>query len=361
MPNSTPSEAARSSTRSKRGARSIEAAPGQNHEKGRETGFAGVIELSALAKWLHSEPSDAKGWKVLKVLTELSLAKVDMSASTRSFSDEELRVEAGLDVDVDWRNVDRWWRARRQRILAALIDAGVETEPVLHRDAHPGGGRGNKAVNSWRTGDSIVPGANTSPGSDLPLGEPVVADSPSEISYWLLAEKPVKLSSRLLRWLFRDGRIEVGSARHRVLRANILSFGFFVIGIGILTTLSMALVSRPLATQHVAAVIIVSAGLYMWWQKWRPVVYAKEDRISPLPDEWLASDEAPAQIERKRTESGEILRIVRYGSTCPVCGADMYLGSAAPEWPRRIVGRCVDAPREHVFTFDPVLLTGKRL
>lgn len=123
----------------------------------------------------------------------------------------------------------------------------------------------------------------------------------------------------------------------------------------------MVIENHPVATRDLGVLVFVGIGGLMWWQKWRPLVHAREDRITPLPDEWLPIKAAPAQLERKRSDSGEVLRLVRYVARCPVCGGDMHLASGAPEWPRRTVGRCADAPREHVFSFDPVKLTGHRL
>ena len=87
---------------------------------------------------------------------------------------------------------------------------------------------------------------------------------------------------------------------------------------------------------------------------------AKLDQITALPEDWLKVDELPAQLERKRTEKGEVLRLLRYTAPCPVCGSDLHLGDGGPDRPGRTVGRCIDAPREHVFSFDPVSHRGKR-
>ena len=67
------------------------------------------------------------------------------------------------------------------------------------------------------------------------------------------------------------------------------------------------------------------------------------------------SPEEPGKI-RPRS-----LRLVKYAATCPTCKAQVLLDKGEPDFPRRIVGRCHESPREHVFSFDRVSQTGYRL
>lgn len=53
--------------------------------------------------------------------------------------------------------------------------------------------------------------------------------------------------------------------------------------------------------------------------------------------------------------------LVRYTAECPVCGSDVELAEGGAQYPGRIVGRCLDAPSEHVLSFDPVTRTGRLL
>lgn len=52
---------------------------------------------------------------------------------------------------------------------------------------------------------------------------------------------------------------------------------------------------------------------------------------------------------------------IKYASQCPVCEAEVLLDKGEPDFPRRIVGRCQESPREHVYSFDRVTKTGMRL
>ncbi len=345
---------------------SLAAVPGENHGKARDTGFAGERELKALAKWLEQEPSDADGWHILNELTRRSLDRINMAESARCFTSEELCEWAGVAVTGSvWKSVKAWWESRRRGVRLAMKQAGVEFELIL--DRRGGGGRGNKAVNSWRTIPLSESGADGSEHeADLPDDETEASArrtsaATEEALYWRSTDSPVMLSNVLLRKLFSAGEIDIGSTRHNILRFNLLGSSLFMVIFAISAVAMMVIENHPVSTRDLGIIAFVGIGCLMWWQKWRPVLHAREDRITPLPEEWLPIKDAPAQLERKRTDSGEVLRLVRYTATCPICGGDIHLASGAPEWPRRTVGRCADAPREHVFRFDPVKLIGHRL
>jgi hypothetical protein len=55
------------------------------------------------------------------------------------------------------------------------------------------------------------------------------------------------------------------------------------------------------------------------------------------------------------------VRLTKYVSTCGICGEQVNLDKGEPDYPRRIVGRCKESPREHVYAFDRVTLVGKKL
>lgn len=53
--------------------------------------------------------------------------------------------------------------------------------------------------------------------------------------------------------------------------------------------------------------------------------------------------------------------VARHWGICPICSAEVDLDSGGTAFPDRLIGRCHDAPLEHVFSFDPVRLTGEFL
>jgi hypothetical protein len=80
-----------------------------------------------------------------------------------------------------------------------------------------------------------------------------------------------------------------------------------------------------------------------------------EDRIIIAPEWMLAWKEFGATIEITRSNNPETpseIHVNRYSATCPICENMVKLAKGEPDFPRRIVGRCEENPREHVFSFD---------
>lgn len=89
-----------------------------------------------------------------------------------------------------------------------------------------------------------------------------------------------------------------------------------------------------------------------------------EDRITIAPDWMLPWKELGATIEIRRpvsTDQPSTIHVYRYTATCPVCGWMIRLDSGEPDFPRRLLGRCEENPREHVYSFDRSTLQGQRL
>lgn len=63
----------------------------------------------------------------------------------------------------------------------------------------------------------------------------------------------------------------------------------------------------------------------------------------------------------KDKSSPRILRLVKYLAECPICGAEVLIDKGGPDFPRRLIGRCQESPREHIFSFDRITKTGNKL
>lgn len=90
-----------------------------------------------------------------------------------------------------------------------------------------------------------------------------------------------------------------------------------------------------------------------------------DKRIIMAPDILIGFREYGVQLELTRIDStpgaASRLGLVRYAATCPICGAKVQVESGGREFHRRLVGRCQESPDEHVFSFDRVTRSGKRL
>lgn len=55
------------------------------------------------------------------------------------------------------------------------------------------------------------------------------------------------------------------------------------------------------------------------------------------------------------------VKLTKYVALCPICNAQVELAKGDPDFPRRIIGRCKESPREHVYSFDRVTKLGSFL
>lgn len=148
--------------------------------------------------------------------------------------------------------------------------------------------------------------------------------------------------------------------------------GYLVMAIVVLGMLSMGLIwggqyalwtrGLPITTGVLAQVgllCIMTAG--MWWMT-KPIRNLPNDRVTIAGPIFLALSELYGQLRTMRTSSTPLksreFSVVRHWGICPICSAEVDLDYGRKAFPDRLVGRCHDAPLEHVFSFDPVRLTG---
>lgn len=65
--------------------------------------------------------------------------------------------------------------------------------------------------------------------------------------------------------------------------------------------------------------------------------------------------------QRKSGGNFKVLSLVRYAGNCTICKGKVEVVAGGKEFPNRFVGRCIECPAEHVFSFDRALLIGKLL
>lgn len=114
------------------------------------------------------------------------------------------------------------------------------------------------------------------------------------------------------------------------------------------------------------AQFLILAGIFSWfaWVAFKRLEVLIEDRISMASDTLLGLKEFGVCLElasiptEGNPRSSRFLRLVKYAGKCPICSSQVLLDKGEPDFPRRIVGRCQESPREHVFNFDRVTRAG---
>ena len=320
-------------------------------------------QLSALAialQWLDSEGSASRPGHLLRTLvvsTQDALTRGEEAPAKDSGTLAEIwrQEEAPHRSEVTPLRkgvVQAWWLARRQRLLQMLQDGDASLQPVL--EVLPGGGR--SIPTRYRIGfEPLTKGATGEPVDEVESG-----DSGQTLVYRIDPVRP----ALWLRLLLGSKPFPVASWR-----------GYILMGTAILNFLLIALMwwavymrwstPRPVTTDAIAglAITIVLSG-FLWWGT-RPIRKLPTERVTLATAPYLAFGELFGQLrtmpESRRGDRKRIFSVVRHWGTCTVCAAEVDLDEGNRDFPGRLVGRCHDAPSEHVFSFDPVMLTGSPL
>lgn len=113
--------------------------------------------------------------------------------------------------------------------------------------------------------------------------------------------------------------------------------------------------TTPLSGQDIVMLILGLVIPYLAYRQGAGVWKLFDDRIIIAPDWTIAWKEFGATIEINRSKISGVsntIHVNRYSAICPVCGWMVKLDKGEPEFAQRIVGRCEENPREHVFSFD---------
>lgn len=167
------------------------------------------------------------------------------------------------------------------------------------------------------------------------------------------------------RWLFDKKQVAQGWRKGMLVWSTLL--WLMIIGIFTLFTLYALSLNKTAFTTR-DAVLLIYAGLTAWYARYVVNRFTRlvDDRIVMASDAMVGYKEFGVCLELFKPEGASSdtprrLRMVKYAATCPTCGAQVLLDQGEPDFPRRIVGRCQESPREHVFSFDRATRTGYRL
>ena len=180
-----------------------------------------------------------------------------------------------------------------------------------------------------------------------------------QIEYDYAAAGTVK-PSWLARPLFGSGWFKTKSLRGLLFVCTGLAPMVCIAGLAAAVWL-MLFVNRPVTTADLAFFIFAAGIGWMLWDLVRGLWWLLADRIIPASEVLLRWSEAPAQLESFKDGSARIIGLVRYSATCPECAAAIELRYGEDHERRRLFGCCVEAPQEHVFTFDRVTRRGRRV
>lgn len=323
-----------------------------------ETGNIPWAELAAIL--LEAIPSDKKGEIAYRVLAYIAKGTTELG-DDKAEPDRFATKDIYLDLDANPnREPAAWmspiWKNLEQRILPELTPLLQERCRVAGLGVFPAIAKAEGKQSVYYL--TALPLPDDVAQSDEPAS---TGRLPADALHY---EPDLTLQlSRLGRWLFSEGMRWTDSKRWGFLSWNlgILVFaGILMLAIWIVTVTSVT----PLNARDVLLLAILFGAPWAALRHLEQSFLLFDDRIALASDWFLAWREDGATIEVIRSERDEVpntILVRRYTATCPVCGSMVKLDRGEPDFPRRIVGRCIESPREHVFSFDRVTRSGAPL
>jgi len=311
--------------------------------------------IQCLIDWLNNEPSDEKSHRILRALANESIKKADFKENKRRFTADELVAaaeETPKPADakkwIDWPGAfSNYWQTREPHIIEFARQQGLQSYPKPERMSTKGG-----------PGNFVTFCIKAIPLPEISEEEKALQlqqerETGQHQAYYETTSPGDVKASWLVRWLFRDGQIHL-----RDWHIGLILIGLSVLGLLYVSWLALS-VPQPVTTRELTLFLSIFGLPYLvWTMVIRPWVRLFDDRIVLAHDLLVHFNEKPAQFELLKDGELRLIRLVRYSASCPICGATLYLKDGEPDYPRRLVGRCHESPREHVFSFDRVTRTG---
>lgn len=244
-----------------------------------------------------------------------------------------------------WNKLSALWEIKQDGIQQYLTDRGVTDLPKLRKVE--GGGSGNPSRYFIAWSENLSPSKTTVQTTQN-------AYTPHQIKY--VCEDLNKAG--LLASLFAKGFNLSG--RRRYLFALVISIPIIAGTLAIFLLIAQLILWDSYGVERIfRSAIGISLFLFSLWITAGSFINLPEKRIVLAPY-WMQSEFNDRLIEIQKYPI-KTIKAVHYSSTCPICQGKINAVSGKLEFWGRIVGRCENAPNEHVFSFDHVTRSGRSL
>lgn len=318
------------------------------------------VVARCLLDYLAVHGKSSQMYNVLQFLAQRTLEHLD-EGKPAHFNYFAIRSGVTGDIEGDasawfsrhWKAIAGDFRQKcEQGIQKFAADRGFDFYPWVEKQ-ESGGGAGNQALISL----VALPIPATTEG---PLGD---TQTPHHDIDYIPAEK-LELSW-WARWLFDKDRVAHGWRKWLLIWPNLIWFVFVALA-AVFLLYAMSRAATPVSTHDL--IILIYIGLLTWYAHYTVKRFSRlvDDRMILASDSMVGFREFGVCLELfkpggAKSNTPKSARMIKYAAQCPTCGAQVLLGEGEPDFPRRIVGRCQESPREHVFSFDRATLTGYRL
>lgn len=316
-----------------------------------ETMLAAAREFRA---WLTGLRSGEHPARVLSIMVDTLIGQLEKGQEPGSLEGAWIVEQLGMRVDgersassqMGWARVEMFFRSRRADLCQTVASRGLGF--ILEPSKVSRGKRGISTTYGWELA-AIQPDDSTS--TDVPAADIALYSRHGELS-----------PSWLARPLFPGGVMHVRSWRGVLIFLTIITAVLLALLMiwGVSVVISYG---KPSAAELFSLLFGPSIVVFLlWYSLVRPALILIDDRIAMAPNTLnVLSSQIDGQWELFREGKQRWVQLVRYTAPCPKCGATLSLANGDPDWPRRLVGRCGESPREHVYSFDRVTLRGERL
>ncbi|MGJ0515490.1 MAG: hypothetical protein ACR65O_07045 [Methylomicrobium sp.] len=338
---------------------------------GVQTGFlvkeiAGLV-ANAAVRWKERDRLDVV---LLRALCELCQRKPEQAEE--GFLPEDLAEEVNAILSRKWANVSddipdkirrNWnkleetWKTKQEGLSQLAIEQGLSAKPEIRRKSTDGGaGHRTRYFIAADPIDSMDINSREIDLKDLTVGKPIEL-KPGEIHYICEDITDAGWIARI----FARGYLMAGWRRW-VFVAGFISIILVALALILLTLL---LVMTKPSLKDLFYYLIGASGIgWILWSYFTPLFQVLDWRIVVAP-EWMQTDftqtDRLLELRSPPRYAEKMLKAVRYTAKCPICEGKVVASSGGKEFFNRIIGRCEEAPKEHVFAFDHVMRSGKSL
>lgn len=284
--------------------------------------------------------------KVMAYLASQTAFFIDQGKAAPRVTTKAIHTDLGGNPNLEpsqwlssiWKQIEqRFYPEIEPRLIDLCRQAGLAVYPVFEKD-------NGKPAFYYLSTKPIPPSEDADPrdGDELP---------PNTIRY--NPDLSLRLSF-LGKLFFSQGLEWTPFKRYSYVFWQML-FLIWVVTFDVLLWMTLWFSKGPLMGQElVVTTMAIGMPLAAYWYL-RDIFRLFDDRIMIAPEWTLAWKEFGATVEINRSNNpneASTIRVQRYTTECPLCGWMVKLDRGEPDFPRRVVGRCEENPREHVFSFD---------
>jgi len=312
----------------------------------KESGRLDVQLLRALCQLSRTHPEKARqGFTSWDLVEEISKIR------GHPWSDGGDKPRMSDDVRQQWNKLLKTWGTKSEGIAQQFSDAGFAYLPSLQKTE--GGGTGNPTL--YRIAWVLGKEGAASQKPDVPRSASAL--NRNTVRYVC---EDIEEANPFARVFTRGFQLTGWRKQFYIvfLGVPLLFLWLLFVQVALGVTMSAAIGVKTALTSVLSFVVILWAVMASVGPLYRLGV----DRIVIAPW-WMQSIDEDRLLERRAPprHSEKSIKAVRYVAKCPLCDGKVSATKGRLEFFGRIVGRCEEAPVEHVFSFDHITRDGKLL